>query len=164
MFVHGRPVADCSFSYRPIMKNKKYDIVMLPRGTFLYHTTTKGIEKDKWWEKYFPRDTTKGGIFFNQSEKHQGLHTGDTILMYKTKCDIYMLFVQNIHKQLNFAVGNDMVPHPEYKLLIQKVANDHNLKIAGYIGCNECEIFIHNEEVETCLYKKPEKEMTKIFD
>ncbi len=164
IFIHGRPVKDCNFKFKIISKNNNYDVVMIPKGTLLFHTTIKGIKNGKWWDAYFPRDTTTGGVFFNQNECHQGLHTGNIILVYKTKCDIYMLFIRNIYKNLKFSVGSDMVPHPEYRMLVDKVQSEKELKISGYMGCNECEIFIHNEDIERCIYKKPIKEQSKMID
>lgn len=164
IFIHGESIKDCNFKFEILNKNKQFDIVKLPKDTLLFHTTIQGVKKDKWWLKYHPRDTNKGGIFFNPSEDHQGLHTGDTILIYKTKCDVYMLFINNIYKKLGFAVGNDMVPNFKYKMLLKNAENKYKLKISGYIGCNECEIFIHNEDIEQCVYKNPIKEKAKFID
>ena len=67
-----------------------------------------------------------------------------------------MLYIQNITEKFNAHVGNDFIMSFMYSKVLEKFESQ-GYKISGYIGCNECEIFIKNEDVKNCVYKEPVK-------
>lgn len=149
-FIHGTPVLDCNFEYDIISQHENYNIVELPKGTKLYHTTFTSPITGKWWKKTIPVNKNLGGVFFTSSETHQSLHSGTHMLVYETKCDIKLVYIQNLNKNFDMATGNDFVKSFHYsKIKVQEPS------IYGYMGCNECEIFLENSVIKKCIYVNP---------
>lgn len=161
IYLHDRVVQDCNFDYDIVYNGKQCNIVRLKKGTVLYHTTFSGV-RGNWWNESFPSNTVRGGVFFNSSAEHQFQHAGTHQLVYETKCDMYLIFIRNIHSTFGKMTGNEFVTDPKYKMLLDDVERKHDIKISGYMGCNECEIFIHNQDVKNCIYKKPKNVINKM--
>lgn len=152
----GSRVENCGFHYDVIYDQNNIKVVKLNKNSFLYHKTfiEVGKESSGWWLTDWPPPRYIGGLFFNQSEIHQSLHPGTHQLKYETKCEVQLLYIQNLTTQFKKTVGNDFVLSIEFKNLIQSLEKD-GIKIDGYMGCNECEIFIFNNTLKRCIYKKP---------
>lgn len=143
---------DCDFNIE-VIKNlgNGIKLVKLKKGTDLYHKTflARGIP---WWKDQWPQNTELGGIFFT-TPNHTRNISGMYSLTYRTKSDINMVYIQNITKIFNSNVGYDFITKVYQRVLEE--FDERGIKISGYIGCNECEIFINNEDIKNCVYKEP---------
>lgn len=81
------------------------------------------------------------------------------MLQYTTTCPMFVLYIHNLATDLGFAVGNDFVASHQYAQLIdratQQLPKELNAAISGYIGCNECEVFLHNGDIRHCVTSHP---------
>lgn len=154
-FIHGGNVKNCEFDYEIVGKiNSNMAVVTLRKGTPLFHSTI-GRNGDNWWTISKPKNTQMGGAFFDAGITHTTLRTGNYILQYKLKCDINLLFIRNIYKEFKTSVGNVLVKSPKFYMKMEELEKEYDLKFDGYMGCNECEIFIFNNVIEKCVNKKP---------
>lgn len=154
-------VSDCRFPIEDLdvlEQNARgtIKIVRLPAETTIYHKTMS-INKHKWWENFHPINTHIGGIFFSTSKKHieRNIH-GTHILEYKTLKDIELVYIQNIYKYCGAMNGDDFIKKC-YPALLKQLEKESEYDIKGYIGCNECELFIDNKNISsgTIIPMKP---------
>lgn len=152
----GNDVQNCNFGFKPVASGE-YQVVELPPGTTLYHTTFASLRAvgTPWWDTMPPTNTTSGGVFFTSSRDHQSAVNGTHLLEYVTDCSLYLLYIQNLSAQLGFAVGNDFVRSSQYPRVLDDIQREDGITVAGYVGCNECEIFLHNEDIRRCVATPP---------
>lgn len=163
IFLHDRVAENCNFKFELVDQVEGIQIVKLPAGTSLYHTTMVASVDAFWWKETFPFNATIGGVFFTSSQKHQTQFSGSHMLEYKTKHVLYMIFVQNITTTFGAAVGNEFITSFAYGQLVQTIEDKLHIKISGYMGCNECEIFIHNGDIKSAIYRNPTKVVNKLM-
>lgn len=154
-------VGTCSF--KPSMvydSGKGYSIYVLEKGTEIYHSTV-AIGGAKWWENRYPFSSSEGGTWFTSTDKHaKNFTTKSHVLKYTIVRDIYLIFIQNISKYTDVVglSGFEFVAR-HYAILKEKAKLEWGAtvpEIDGYLGCNECEIFIENDEIEKHLGDQPE--------
>ena len=153
---------DCGFVFDVIEEKDNYKIVVLPKNTKLYHITVGNLRynNQNWWENSWPFNTVRGGIFFTPSEEHLPVN-GNFKLVYETKKQIPLIYIDNLKKH-NSRNGNEFICGNFSSLLRENEKYD----ILGYISCNECELFLLNNYIKDCIYKKPKeiKDISKFID
>ena len=148
-------VRGCDFKFKLIHKLENgAAIVKLPKDSTLYHTTISNVKSEPWWINTYPNNQSRGGVFFTQSLAHQAGINGTHTLTYKTKRGLQLLFIRNITKKYGVRTGNDFLSSGLYKSLVYELEPKYGA-IHGFIGCNECEVFINNEDVAARVIKKP---------
>lgn len=162
-------VSECRFPIEDLKVFEKNEygtikIVKLPKGTSIYHKTRAGlanmnmnVKSTEWWNKSFPSNKSLGGVFFSTSKKHIERNIGGThILEYKTKRPVMLIYIQNIYKFCGAPDGNVFVKHCFPSVLKQlEIESDYNVE--GYIGCNECELFLNENSISSIIPMEPVK-------
>lgn len=148
----GGNVQDCRFDDFEVIEDygNGIKVIVLPKGTLLYHKYSPGptstFKKDEPTHK-------RGGLFFNIRQDVQRMHFGTRQLIYKTPKDLNLVYVQNISSIFNYRVGEDFVKDI-FKILKRKLEEQLNVSIDGYMGCNECEVYIINKETKKLKLEK----------
>lgn len=162
-------VSNCNFNIEDLQtlestNDGNLKIVKLPKGTKIYRKTSerrikkgKEITIERLWETQYPVNPKRGGVYFSTSVPH--IHkniNGTHLLEYKTKKNIYLAYVRNINQYCNAIHGNDFISNPNcYLQLLKRIQRESQYKVSGYIGCNECELFLHNEIIPGLIDMKP---------
>jgi len=143
----------CKFKVDSYIKTDEYTIKILPADshlkTLVYYDTFKN---NQWFTKKLPEDDVNGGIWFGTLNLHNFLPCKNLLLGYKTIKPMYLVFIYNLARKYN-TKGFGFV-QGIYQQLKEKIYRNEGIEIAGYIGCNECEIFIENEFIKT-QFKPP---------
>ncbi len=126
----------------------KIPTVFLPKGTKLYR---KASGMNKWWEKQFPSNIVSGGVWFTSTEEHAGWLPGTIVLEYQLKKEIVLYFIQNLNK---FGLGGGKMTGNDFIQTYGKFLFE-NSEVKGYMGCNECEIFVLDEDIPSAFHKIP---------
>lgn len=158
--VFGKVTSDCNFEYEVLDKFGNIVVVNLPKGTKLYHSTQmfEGGSKEKgpsgWWTTRYPFNSEFGGCWFTSQLIFAQNFTSKThTLEYTTKCDTTLVFVQNLSSFGSGVAGFEFVK--KFLPPVLEKCMEKGYEPQGYLGCNECEIFLFNGQISTCLKKKP---------
>jgi hypothetical protein len=140
----------CNFNFTTVKKSANFDIIELPKGTLLYHATK--ILSEKWYESQFPLNTTYGGVWFASTPEHALNFTSAThILKYTLTQNVNLIFIRNL-KSRGADKGYDYTK--SIYRYDKEISKEYH--ISGYIGCNECEIFLENGEIKQVLGITPQ--------
>jgi hypothetical protein len=146
-------VAECEFRYEVLEKTRDYWVVKVPKETVLYHST-QVLGGKHWWTEVYPLDSAHGGVWFTSTDKHALNFTTKThILVYLLKEEATLLFVRNLTSFGENVRGYEFVSR--YYAPIKDQLREQGYQIQGYLSCNECEVFIENDEIPKVLLMEP---------
>lgn len=147
----GRPVKNCNFNVvhegtftGP--RDELIEVVRVPTGTRLYHSTTIYPGQDIWFVSNPPSNMERGVVWFTSDYDHTGYLSKTHILEYTVTEDLILIFEQNMSvKYGEIYTGFEYV---EEKLTyLTSVLDSQGVVIDGYMGCNECEIALFNGSI-----------------
>jgi len=175
----GKNVKPCGFTLYAIDKklndallecanigpDLKSHFVILPKGTVMYHGTI-GDEKH-------PYNQQKNFGWFTSTLSHQGPVQSNRIDMYRTTMNLLCLFIPRLHQRK--MVGTDIVKlittrHRNLQDNCNVVVKTNNglnkigLHLAGYVGCDECEIGLLKPVIDRFVKHVKTIQKTKFID
>jgi len=132
----------------------KIVLVKIPAGTKIYHATFVPPFEKTWFNYRYPENLEKGMVWFASTIDHASMVNYNYMLTYITKKDMIVVYEKNLKI---YNKGNSRTRGYEYLPIISNIKSFlyPNIKIDGYIGCNECEFGIFNTSIEHCLEKTP---------
>jgi len=150
-------VRECNFNFETVIEratSKNDDVVLLPQGTKLYNATQ--ILSNDWFRTRYPSNTENGGVWFTSTLDHaKNISYYTHILEYTTKEDLILLYIHNLKKYGDVKTRGYEFVRKHYRDIFFHIQETTGYKIQGYIGCNECEIFIENSQLPKTLEKIP---------
>lgn len=159
----GNIVRDCNFQFEPLeielqIRKKNFPLVRLPAGTKIYHAT---IGDQEWWKTGYPRNKQYGGTWFTSTQAHSGNFGNAThVLEYELQEDATLLFVHNLATiESNLSGYNFVTKYLPY--VRERLQSEHNISLDGYVGCNECEIYLSNNSIRQLLHTNPKVVFTR---
>ena len=157
-----------------------FDVMLLEKGTVLCHSTSKSIrnEENVWWNRSYPGQKNFKGGWFTYETDYGGPHFGLN-LFYKLQEDVAVLYIPNMRLKLDdpsyfvdfvemwmdksFNSSHIIQGPKDWKKKGYKNLKDNNyfadglsyrlaeLGFNGYITCDECEVFITHDKMETAI-------------